>query len=316
MDAIGPRMNDLALGDAAFGTPSPRPASGAAGETPTPQELAELRKTAQDFEAVFLNNLLKAMRATVPENKLFNSGGATKFYQQMHDAEMAKALAGHGSGMGIAAMLIDQFSGAVERGAEAGAAPDGPAADGKLPPTRLGPPAPVALQRYRVAEEGLAASGNGSLAARLRSLAATADAAEADTLRRHGPALERAARQAGVDPRLVLAVVMEESGGDPSATSPKGAQGLMQLMPGTAGELGVERPYEPAANLQGGATYLARMLERFDGRLDAALAAYNAGPGNVDRAGGQVPDFPETRRYVERVMDRYRRLGGGTELDK
>ncbi|MBK7189329.1 MAG: lytic transglycosylase domain-containing protein [bacterium] len=139
--------------------------------------------------------------------------------------------------------------------------------------------------------------------------------AEADTVRRFGPAIDKAAAAAGLDPRLVLAVVMEESGGDPSARSAAGARGLMQLMPGTARDLGVANPADPATNLGGGARYLAAQLERYDGRLDLALAAYNAGPGNVDKAGGRVPAFRETRNYVSRVMDRYARLRTGTELD-
>jgi soluble lytic murein transglycosylase-like protein len=140
-------------------------------------------------------------------------------------------------------------------------------------------------------------------------------AAEADTVRRFGPAIDKAATGSGLDPRLVLAVVMEESGGDPAARSTAGARGLMQLMPGTARDLGVRNTLDPAANLDGGARYLAAQLDRFEGRLDLALAAYNSGPGNVDRAGGRVPHFTETRNYVDRVLERYNRLRSGTDLD-
>jgi len=109
-------------------------------------------------------------------------------------------------------------------------------------------------------------------------------------------------------------VVMEESGGDPQALSPKGALGLMQLMPGTALDVGLDNPADPKQNLAGGSEYLSRMLDRFDGNLELALAAYNAGPGNVDKAGGQVPAFPETQRYVKAVQARFAALGGGTNL--
>ncbi|MFN2372157.1 MAG: lytic transglycosylase domain-containing protein, partial [Candidatus Krumholzibacteriia bacterium] len=138
--------------------------------------------------------------------------------------------------------------------------------------------------------------------------------AAADTLARHGGDLADAARATDLPPALLLAMVVQESGGDTDAVSPKGARGLMQLMPGTADELGVIDAADPAQNLRGGATYLARMLDRYEGRLDLALAAYNAGPGAVDRAGRAVPDYAETRRYVRQVLDRFGRLGGGTEL--
>ncbi|MEW6488068.1 MAG: lytic transglycosylase domain-containing protein [Thermodesulfobacteriota bacterium] len=120
---------------------------------------------------------------------------------------------------------------------------------------------------------------------------------------------EREAERHGLDPRLVRAVIYVESGEDPRAVSPKGAQGLMQLMPGTAEELGVGNPFRPRENIQGGVSYLAAMLQRFGGNVELALAAYNAGPGAVQRHGG-IPPYPETQRYVKKVLDVYRRQGG------
>jgi soluble lytic murein transglycosylase len=119
----------------------------------------------------------------------------------------------------------------------------------------------------------------------------------------------REAERHGLDPRLVRAVIYVESGEDPRAVSPKGAQGLMQLMPRTAEELGVGNPFRPRENIQGGVSYLAAMLQRFGGNVELALAAYNAGPGAVQRHGG-VPPYPETQRYVKKVLDVYRRQGG------
>ncbi|GAC1302847.1 MAG: hypothetical protein NVSMB19_12440 [Vulcanimicrobiaceae bacterium] len=119
----------------------------------------------------------------------------------------------------------------------------------------------------------------------------------------------RIAQEARVDPALVRAVAQTESGFDPHATSAAGAAGLMQLMPATSNALGVADPYDPAQNVRGGAAYLHRLLERFHGNVQLAVAAYNAGPGAVERYGG-IPPYAETRTYVDRVMAAYRARGG------
>lgn len=105
-----------------------------------------------------------------------------------------------------------------------------------------------------------------------------------------------------LSPTLIEALVWQESRWRQGAVSPKGAQGLAQLMPGTARELGVD-PSDPFANLEGGARYLRQQIDRFDGDLEKALAAYNAGPGRVEKAGG-VPRIRETQEYVAAIMGR------------
>jgi soluble lytic murein transglycosylase len=116
------------------------------------------------------------------------------------------------------------------------------------------------------------------------------------------------ARENQVQPALVKAVIAAESNFDPEAVSRKGARGLMQLMPATAEELGVEDPLEPTDNVRGGTRYLRSMLDRY-GDLTRALAAYNAGPSAVDRYGG-VPPYRETQDYVNRVLTYYRAYHG------
>ncbi len=110
----------------------------------------------------------------------------------------------------------------------------------------------------------------------------------------------------GVDPALVKAIIANESGFDASATSKTGAQGLMQLEPGTAAQLGVGNAYDPAQNVWGGTRYIRGLLERFHGDLPLAVAAYNAGPGAVEKYGG-VPPYAETQAYVQNVLDSYRK---------
>ena len=115
-----------------------------------------------------------------------------------------------------------------------------------------------------------------------------------------------AARVHQVDASLIRAIIHAESAYRPDARSPRGAQGLMQLMPATQQELDVTDPYDPLLNIDGGATYLARMLRTFDGDVDLAAAAYNAGPGAVQKYGG-IPPYKETQDYVKRVKILYRR---------
>jgi soluble lytic murein transglycosylase-like protein len=140
----------------------------------------------------------------------------------------------------------------------------------------------------------------------------TPDASTPDEPASTKPSLDQmvneVATRHNVDPQLVRAVIGAESNWDPHAVSRTGAQGLMQLEPSTARLLGVSKAFDPQQNLEGGVTYLRMLLERYGGDLDKALAAYNAGPGAVDRAGG-VPHIAETENYVQRVTATYNHPG-------
>jgi soluble lytic murein transglycosylase-like protein len=151
---------------------------------------------------------------------------------------------------------------------------------------------PAALHTFKVA------NANTSAAVRVTRPVSRQYRADYDDL------IVEHARAQGIRPDLVRAVIQVESGFNPSARSSKGAMGLMQLMPATAADLGVTRPYDPDQNIRGGVTYLRRLLERYENNEELALAAYNAGPEAVGRYGNKVPPYRETRDYVRKVKTR------------
>ncbi len=122
------------------------------------------------------------------------------------------------------------------------------------------------------------------------------------------PIIERAAAQSDVAANLLRAVIVVESGFDENAESPKGAQGLMQLMPLTAQHYGADDAFDPTQNIHAGARYLRDLIDRYEDDLELVLAAYNAGEDAVERHGRQIPPFKETRRYVPKVLKVYKNL--------
>ncbi len=117
--------------------------------------------------------------------------------------------------------------------------------------------------------------------------------------------VQETARRHDVDPNLVKAIIKTESNGSIRALSPKGAMGLMQLMPGTARGLGVSNSFDPAQNVDGGVRYLKYLMGLYGGDVELSLAAYNAGPGAVERFGGRVPPYRETQQYVKKIGNLY-----------
>jgi soluble lytic murein transglycosylase-like protein len=139
-----------------------------------------------------------------------------------------------------------------------------------------------------------------------------------DRLSQEGRSLQRSAAYSHIidgaalanrlEPALVTAVILAESGGDPRAVSKRGARGLMQLMPATARLYGVSNVFDPEQNIRAGSQYLHDLAERYQNDVELMLAAYNAGPEAVDRQGGRIPPFRETLEYVPRVLQIYHRL--------
>jgi hypothetical protein len=117
------------------------------------------------------------------------------------------------------------------------------------------------------------------------------------------PLIRHHADQQGIRPDLVRAVIQVESGFNPRAVSPKGAMGLMQLMPATAAQFGVIDPFNPIENIRAGVRYLRQLLDRYNKNEQLALAAYNAGPKAVDKYGSKIPPYKETQNYVQKISD-------------
>lgn len=226
----------------------------------------QIYRTAVEFEALLVQEMLKTMRAATEAMSKPKDDTGLSLYQDMADAEMARAIASGQRG-GLAAQLYRQLT---------GSSPD---------------PALVARHSRGRWSGSVPAAGSPP-----RSSAAAPSRAE----------LERWVAQAAQAHRLPVglaeAVVTRESDWDTTAVSPKGALGLMQLMPETARDLGLSDPRDPRQNIAGGVSYLAGLLDRFDGDVPLALAAYNAGPGAVLAHQG-IPPFEETRTYVASVLE-------------
>jgi soluble lytic murein transglycosylase-like protein len=279
------------------------------GQT-TVRDEAALRQVAKQFESLFMNQLMKSMRETVPMSDLIDNQGEIRYYRQMLDEEMSKHMANSPGGLGIADSIVDQYKAYLPKPEEVDEAEPLQAAD-QSADTRL------RLQKAMAAygEAGSTTSHKqapaeiiGPLPADIQDRAAAAGTAVADTLRTYESEIMTASRESGMAPELLLAVIMQESGGNPTVESRAGAQGLMQLMPETAEELGVRDSFDPQDNVVGGARYLSWLHDRYQGDVDLMLAGYNAGPGNVDRAGKQIPPFDETINYVSKVKTLYNQL--------
>jgi hypothetical protein len=171
-------------------------------------------------------------------------------------------------------------------------------------------PAPATLTQPQPEQAASAASTANTSAASSNNQAPAVPANTGVPSKSTDQIVREASETHGVDSDFIHSVIQQESAGNPHAVSRTGARGLMQLMPGTAAQLGVEDSFSPEQNVHGGARYLRELLERYHGDAIKALAAYNAGPGAVDRYRG-VPPYRETRAYVRRVVREYNRKKNG-----
>lgn len=175
----------------------------------------------------------------------------------------------------------------------------------------VGPAAAASYIYSYVDERGVLHFTNAPVDSRYRPTRYLASPPESNSRagRNYDTLIRSAARRHQLDPELIRAVIKVESNFERKAVSRKGAQGLMQLMPGTAMDMGVGAVFDPADNIMGGSRYLRKLYDRFQGDLELTLAAYNAGPNRVEQSGG-VPRIRETRRYVRQVLGHYRSYRG------
>lgn len=165
---------------------------------------------------------------------------------------------------------------------------------------------PVSAEIYRyIDKNGVWHFTNRKTDARYRLYIRSGNRTVKEYLAEYSGIVKRASDRFGVDIHFIKAIIKAESGFDQAAVSKKGAKGLMQLMPGTADDMDVIDPFDPEENIVGGTRYFSMLLKRFNNNKTLAVAAYNAGPENVENYNG-VPPFPETQAFVERVMRYYR----------
>jgi len=275
-----------------------RPGAGASSSNDPPK----LEKAAREFERLLVEQMLKAMQESLDEGMFPSSGAGSDWYTSLFNQEMSREITADG-GMGVARGMLEQLR-------AQGVSVDSAGTDGLglLEVSRgAGMQAGLASmdrafelrRREREAERLEPLSTLSQRSELYRAARAESTATDPPRKAELKALVREVAAEVGVDPRLALALVEAESGFNPRARSPKGAMGLAQLMPDTARGLGVTDPLDPRQNVKGGLTYLKRMLEKYQDR-DLALAAYNAGPGAVDRHKG-IPPYRETRAYVARI---------------
>lgn len=267
----------------------------------------QLKKACKNFEVVFVQRMFNEMLKTTSFKEQFGKGSGGEFFGEMFIQKISEDIADKSS-IGLADQMYDQM-------------------------TYKEPDARMSLERLKSLD------ANSHYERKMKEIV-NLDAAEkantpplslihdnfsdnADYINKvsefkpeikqtlFSPGLDKIieteAEIQGVDSALVKAVVLHESNGNPDAVSPVGAKGLMQLMDGTAKDMGVENSFDIVENLRGGIKYLKKQLKAFNEDLDLALAAYNAGPGNVKKYDG-VPPFKETENYIKKITESYSRL--------
>jgi Rod binding domain-containing protein len=246
-------------------------------------EKQKLYKAAKEMESLFLYHMLQAMRKTVPEgNKLtggFGDNLGKDVYTQIFDQELAMNVAGSNN-KSLADLLYNSMEKAVER-------------------QNAGNDEAAVQIRDIIPQTNQINLKSADKISNVKPDSQNEVEKNSPIREDFGELIDKAAQKYDLSPRLIESVIKAESNGDPRVVSHAGAKGLMQLTDTTATEMGVNDSFDPGQNIDGGAGYLRRMLDRFSD-LKEALAAYNAGPGTVEKYGG-IPPYGETTSYIEKV---------------
>jgi soluble lytic murein transglycosylase-like protein len=238
----------------------------------------DIRKVAKQFEAMFAGIMLKTMNESVERSSLVKKSMGESIFQDMLTDEYANKMA-EGKGLGLADVLYKS----IVRDKEAIDAISGKIRD---------------YNSKKYASKALQYTAGNFSSVKVLSIEENSK----ERFARLEQIIEKAAEEYGVSASLIKAVIKQESNGNANAVSKAGAKGVMQLMDGTAKEMGVRNVFNPVDNINGGTKYLKKMLDMFNGDKKLALAAYNAGPDSVKKWNG-IPPYAETQNYVKSIMD-------------